>query len=260
MQKLRIKNRDGKEIAVIVDGENNTRGLAFVMHGLGGWKEDDVATARARAFFENGFTVVRFDTRHTYGESEGAYEDASTTNYYEDLEDVIDWARTEPWYRQPFVLSGHSLGGLCVVQYAENHPQEIQALALVAPVVSGTLHMESKQRRKPEELAEWEHTGWKGEPSLSKPGLIKRIPWSYAIDMRKYDTLARADTLTMPVLFIVGEKDTITPAENTQKLFDLLPGPKEFRMVKDGTHVFRNSAHLAEIKGILSKWIDSWQK
>ena len=59
------------------------------MHGLGGFKEQKHIQTFADAFLENNFTVVLFDTTHTYGESEGKYEDATTTNYYEDLEDVI---------------------------------------------------------------------------------------------------------------------------------------------------------------------------
>jgi hypothetical protein len=36
---------------------------------------------------------VLFDTTHSFGESGGNYEDATTTQYYQDLEDVISWAK-----------------------------------------------------------------------------------------------------------------------------------------------------------------------
>lgn len=39
MQKLFIKNRKGQNVLVIVDESKNQEGLAFVMHGLGGFKE-----------------------------------------------------------------------------------------------------------------------------------------------------------------------------------------------------------------------------
>lgn len=68
------------------------QGLAFVMHGLGGFKEQPHLQVMAKAFLANGYTVVRFDTTNTFGESDGRYEDATTTNYYEDLEAVIAWA------------------------------------------------------------------------------------------------------------------------------------------------------------------------
>jgi len=39
MQKLFIKNRKGKDIAVVVEEDSQAKCLAFVMHGLGGFKE-----------------------------------------------------------------------------------------------------------------------------------------------------------------------------------------------------------------------------
>src|SRR5260221_6400320 len=101
MDKVFIKNRKGQKIAVIVEQPNGqTKGLAFVMHGLGGFKEQPHIQVMAEAFLDNGYRVVRFDATNSFGESEGKYEDATTTNYYEDLEDVINWSKKQSWYIQ----------------------------------------------------------------------------------------------------------------------------------------------------------------
>lgn len=92
-QKIFIKNRKKQNVSVVVETLKKQQGLVFVMHGLGGFKEQDHIKTFADAFKEEGFTVVRFDTTNTFGESDGNYEDATTTNYYEDLEDVISWAK-----------------------------------------------------------------------------------------------------------------------------------------------------------------------
>src|SRR3989344_1988273 len=113
MHKHFIKNRKGQKLSVLVEGEEKHGLVAVVMHGLGGWKEQPHIQTFADAFLKNGFTVVRFDTTNTFGESDGKYEDATITSYYEDLEDVISWAGGEPWYLEPFWLAGHSLGGIC---------------------------------------------------------------------------------------------------------------------------------------------------
>src|SRR5680860_130142 len=127
-----IKNRDGKKICVVVDENPNSKGLAFIMHGLGGSKKELHIQRFTKAFKDNGFTTVLFDTRNTFGESEGQYEDATTTNYYEDLEDVINWAKTQDWYKEPFWLAGHSLGGLCITLYTQKHPEQVKALAPIS--------------------------------------------------------------------------------------------------------------------------------
>ena len=55
------------------------------MHGLGGFKEQPHIETFAESFFELDYTVIRFDTTNTFGESEGNYENATVTNYLEDF-------------------------------------------------------------------------------------------------------------------------------------------------------------------------------
>lgn len=200
-----------------------------------------------------GYTVVRFDTTNTFGESDGRYEDATTTNYYADLEDVIEWARTQAWYREPFALVGHSLGALSVALYAERHPEIVNALAPISTVVSGTLSMEGHEKHA--EWRKWKETGWRETASESKPGTIKRLPWSHIEDRLQYDLMPNVAKLTMPVLLVVGERDDSTPPAHQKILFEALPGPKEFHIIKGAPHTFREPEHLAELKKIFQAWI-----
>ncbi len=95
MQKITIKNRKNQNVVVLVEINKNSKGLAFIAHGLSGFKEQPHVAIYAEAFKDKGFTVVRFDTTNTLGESDGDYADATVTNYYEDLEDVIEWAKSQ---------------------------------------------------------------------------------------------------------------------------------------------------------------------
>ncbi len=247
--KLFIKNRNNQKISVLVEERKNPKGLAFVMHGSGGFKEQPHIRAIADAFRENGYTVISFDTTNSIGESDGKYEDATTTNYYEDLEDIIKWSEQQEWYQEPFVLAGHSLGGICIALYAENYPEKVKAVAPISTVMSGKLSLETEGK------AEWKKTGWKIEESKSKPGVIKRLPWSHMIDRQKYDILERVDKLIMPVLLIVGENDTSTPVKHQQILYQALPGKKELHVIKQAEHTFRQVKHLQELKELFSDWI-----
>lgn len=252
MTKETIKNRKGQNIMLVVEKTEPQKGLAFVMHGLGGFKEQPFLTAMAGAFRENGYTVVRFDTTNSVGESGGRIEDATTTNYYEDLEDVIKWAKKQAWYQDPFCLVGHSLGGICTALYAEKYPEKVKGLSLISTVISGRLSSEIYPK---EELEEWKKRGWKIEGSRSKTGIIKRLPWSHMTDRLKYDLLKKVDALMMPVLIIVGENDTLTPLKHQKILYEALPEKKELHIIKGARHVFREEAHLREIKSIFDRWI-----
>lgn len=255
MEKLNIKNRKGQKIVVLIEKNENPKGLAFVMHGLSGFKEQTHVATFAQAFKNKGFTVVRFDTTNAYGESDGKYEDATTTNYYEDLEDVIVWTKTQNWYQEPFWLAGHSLGGISIILYAEKNPEEIKALVPISTVVSGKLSVEA---RGAQEIKNWRETGFEEEESVSIPGLVKKTPWSHMEDRLKYDVLPNVNKLTMPVLLIVGEKDESTPPAHQQILFDNLQGPKEIHIINGAPHTFRNLKELREVQKIIEKWIDKY--
>jgi alpha/beta superfamily hydrolase len=89
MEKIFIKNRQNQNIAIVINKHENSKGIAFIMHGLGGFKEQPHIQLMASTFFEQGYTTILFDTTNSIGESDGKYEDATMQNYYEDLEDVI---------------------------------------------------------------------------------------------------------------------------------------------------------------------------
>lgn len=247
-----VKNRKGQKISVVVEEDPNPKGLAFVMHGLGGYKEQPHIQAFVQGFIDNDFNIVLFDTTNTFGESEGNYEDATTTNYYEDLEDVIDWAKAQSWYQEPFWLAGHSLGGISTALYAEKYPDKVKGLAPISTVVSGKLSADVKK----EERDEWQRTGWLVRPRESKPGEMKKLKWSHMEDRMKYDLLTEVHKLKMPVLLIVGDQDRSTPPEHQKMLFDKLPGKKELHVVKNADHNFRGVPdHMEELKNIFDKWL-----
>jgi len=253
MNKIFIQNRKDQKISVMIEKSKDQKGLVFIMHGLGGFKEQPHLEIVAEAFKEKGFTVVRFDTTNTFGESDGNYEDATLTNYYEDLEDVIKWSSTQDFYQEPFWLDGHSLGGISVVMYVENYPDKVKAVAPISPVVSGKL---SKENYDPKDLAKWKKKGYKEKASASLPGVVKRLKYNEFLDRQKYDLLPQAGNLTMPVLIIVGEKDTSTPVKHQKILFKAIPGnKKELHIIKEAPHTFGEEKHLQEIKDIFLSWI-----
>jgi len=249
MEKIFIKNRKDQKIALIAEITDDARGLAFVMHGLGDSKNSPHIEMLARCFSDNHYNVIRFDTTNTYGESDGRFEDATITNYYEDLEDVISWAGEQDYYTEPFILCGHSLGGICSALFAENYPQKVMGLAPVSSVISGEL---GREQYTPEELADWQESGWLIE---NWPLGEVRLPWSYMEDELKYDLLKKADQLTMSTILIVGENDHCGPPRHQQILFDALPGQKGIYLIKNAPHTFTDPEHLEEIYQIINKWL-----
>ncbi len=146
MEKIFIKNRKGLKIAILVEEAENQKGLVFLMHGFLSFKEHPLLTETARIFKENNFTTVSFDATNSLGESEGKMEDGTTTGYIEDLEDIIDWSKTQKWNDNDFFLVGHSMGGYCIANYAIRNTN-VKGLILFSPKVKGDNPKEFRNRR-----------------------------------------------------------------------------------------------------------------
>jgi pimeloyl-ACP methyl ester carboxylesterase len=247
-----IQAPNGQRIAVLVEHPKSLKGLAFVMHGLGGFKEQKHIETLAKVMQAHGYTTVRFDARNALGESDGDMMQVSMTQYNEDLRTVIDWASGQPWFSEPFGLAGHSMGGFAVTLYAEEHPGRVRWLIPFAGNVSGRY---SRDRHAPDELELWERQGYLESVSRSKPGVVKRTPWSMAVDIMQYDALPKAGALTMSKLFIVGSKDVAVPVEQVRKLFEAVPEPKQLSIVPGAPHTFRTSEHLAALEKLVSSWL-----
>lgn len=256
MQKFTIKNRKGLNMVVVVNTSEKPVGLAFTMHGLGGFKEQPHIKLLADIFYDNNFTSVLFDTTNTFGESEGNYENATVEQYYQDFEDLISWAKSQSWYQQPFFIAGHSLGGYSVTRFAETYPELVKGVFAFAPFISGEMSIEARERFMPEELAEWKKTGFQIKQSESKPGLLKKLPWSHMEERQKHNLMPNVSKITMPILIVVGEKDTSIPPDHQKVLFDAIPTKnKEMFIVSGAPHTFREPEHLSQLKEIFSNWL-----
>ena len=255
--KILIKNRKWEKISVLIEKIEHQKWLAIVMHWLWGFKEQDHIRTFIKAFLDNWITVISFDTTNTFWESYWNYEDATVTNYYEDLEDIINWSKNEVFYQEPFYLAWHSLGWISTALYSQKYPLNVKALAPISPVVSWQLSLDIIPKST---LESWEKTGFKIKESVSKPWIIKKLKWSHFIDRIKYNLLTEVKKLTMPVLIIVWEKDDVTPPMHQEILYKELPWEKELHIIKWAEHTFRNENELTEIYNIMYKWIQNIDK
>jgi dipeptidyl aminopeptidase/acylaminoacyl peptidase len=257
MQKFEIKNRKGLKIVGEISKPENPIGLAFTLHGLGGFKEQVHIKTLVDTLFENNYTVVNFDATNSIGESEGKYEDATMQKHYDDLVDVINWAKKQDWYKEPFILAGHSLGGFAVAKYAEEFTSEVKAVFPFAAVFSGPDNVETSKKSNQKEMEDWEKTGWKLKISNSKPGLEMKLPWSHIQERLTHDLKPKADKITIPILFVMGENDSPCPPEDEKKFYDLLPmgTKKEFHVIKNAPHTIRELEHLEQLKDIFDNWL-----
>lgn len=258
-EKFEIKNRHGLKLIIQVDTPDSSKNLVFIEPGQGGTIEQKHITAFAEAFLENRFITVRFDPTNSTGESGGNITDVTYDNYFEDLEDVINWARLQKWFRQPFALCGHSMGAQMTAWYAEHRPEEVLLLAPMAPVINWNLY---ETTLDPDYKKQWQEHGYVDQHSRSKPGLVKRIGWGVNESLKKYDIMPKASNLTMPVINIVGEEDQPCPIRHQQIFMDAIASRhKKLVIIPDAEHSLRNAEiktygqEVQKAKEALSSWL-----
>jgi len=259
MEKYTIKNRKGLRLAIQIDVPEQPTRLVFIAHGQKGSLKQKHIQAFTDAFIENGFRVVRFDATHALGESEGDVQAVTYDTYISDLEDVIDWARTQYWFTVPFALCGHSMGAQSTAWYAEQHPEEISLLASMAPTINHDLWSSTRTH---EELSTWKNLGYQESISRST-GKSVRVGWQVNESLKKFDILAGANRLTMPVLNIVGEFDQPCPLKNQKIFMDAVASPNKTLVMLPGLeHSYRDEAtqEYSDNLDKVTKIIDDWLK
>lgn len=257
MEKITLLNRKGLRIVGLLSKpEGDIQGTCVLQHGWSSRKEAKMIQAAEETFLDHGYQVFNFDATNSFNESDGEYEDARLGLHYEDMEDVCKWVQLQEWFIGPLVVSGHSMGGYATVRYAEDHPGDVAFIAPLAPVVSGVLTTEAKERYEPGMIAAWRERGYFEVESVSNPGVMKRTPYATYEEWMTHDLLPNAYKLTMPVFLLVGTEDEPCPPDHVQQLFEAIPHDnKVLEIVEGAPHTFKSASDLAELKSRLSAWL-----
>ena len=254
MQKFSIKNRHNQNILGYYKQAHTPKALAFIQHGFSGYKEQSHLQAMQETLLNNHISVVNFDATNSFGESEGFLEHFTLTQHCSDLEDVIKWASFQDWYKEPFILVGHSMGAASCLNYACTHPKKVKALAPTSAVVSGKALKQTFQTHAPELIQEIEKKGYALKQSSSRPNKVGKITKGFFDDTMKYDFIQDASKIKAPCLLIVGTKDDVTLPKH-QKTLGAKLGESVHQM-KGAGHTFKSEPELASLKQIMNDWLN----
>ncbi|MEQ1684050.1 MAG: alpha/beta fold hydrolase [Burkholderiaceae bacterium] len=163
---------------------------------------------RIRQMQELGFSVLAIDYRGFGRSSEGLPSEATVA------EDALAaWAWLDKHHgRQPRYIFGHSLGGAIAVQLASD-VKDAKGL-----ILEGTF--------------------------TSIPDVFETMKWGWLpitpLITQRFDSARKIARLTLPVLVVHGEADTLIRPELGRALFERAGGPKRFELVQGGTHYSTN--------------------
>ena len=226
-KQVEITNRDGHILRGIVNiPEDGTIFPAIVnVHGFTGNKSGykSIYTHTARLLAEHGFASVRFDL-YGNGESDGEFEDMTFTGILHDIEDIINWTKTQDFANpDKIILSGQSMGGY--------------AAATAAPIVNPYAEaMEAK-----------------GITKADIEGLT--FPTSFNHDLFNYEPFSSAEGYNGLVLLIRGTADDLVDDATCHRYESLYNGKCNYKTIEGANHNFASAFARAELDKLMLEFL-----
>lgn len=249
-----LKNTQNEALYVKVDGLENAsqQKLVFIQHGLASNLNHQAVQAAKRAFLAKGYVVVTFDSRYSLGNSGNAVPFVRLSTFEEDLQTVTAWAKTQPFYSEPFALAGHSLGGASVLQYSAMYPQKVSFLVPITPLISGERWEQSCMQNLGDFCKQWKKKG-SFSYTDAKNHKTAAIPYAVVTDSKAYNAYALAPRIKAKTLVVAAEQDNVIYPDDVKKLANQIHG--EAVVVPLSGHNFEDKANQADLYKAISEFL-----
>lgn len=236
VKEIFIKNRKGLKMAVRLNIDSDRDKLVFLEHGLGARKEYPHMLVLEEFFAKYGYNVVNLDATNSLNASDSSAEGITFTGHYQDLEDVIEWAKTQNFYKEPFALAGQSLGAEAVMFYAGKNPSKVELVISAAlPWIDGNI--EVKVNKRTEDILK---QGFYDQISRST-GRVLRIYKNYLDDVSKYNLTDVIKNVTARIYLLVGGGDSEYHIQNSKRVYEMLNCPKRLFLLENVPHDLANT-------------------
>ena len=201
LREVEVETKDGlKQKHWYIPAQDETAPTVVVFHGNAGQLADRVPKF---SFFADAGYGVLFAGYRGYSGNEGT---PKQDDLVADAGALLDWLTAQGIGPEKTVLYGESLGSGVAVQVAAQ--RQVASLVLEAPFTSVAEVAQSHYWYLP---ARW-------------------------LILDKWNSLARADELQVPVLILHGERDQVTNVRFGRQLLDAIQAPKEGIFVPEAGH------------------------
>ena len=255
VQDIFIKNAQNETLYVHIDGAENAshHRLALLQHGLASNMEHVAIQSAKKAFLDKGYVVVTFDSRYSLGKSDGEVENVRLSTFVEDLKTVVDWAKQQKFYAEPFALAGHSLGGASVISYAAEYPQQVSYLIPITPVISGDSWEKTCMKYMPDFCKHWKETGTYEYKTEEKTSVI---PYRLVEDTKSYNALMLAPKLQANTLLISAGEDIVIDKEDIRTLSENISSSHQNVTVATSGHNFEHEQNQTDLYQAIFDFIE----
>jgi uncharacterized protein len=211
-------------------------------HGMESTRGGTKQEAIARRFAPAGYNILRFDFSFV-GDSEGEYEDLTVSGEVDDALGALDFMHE--FGASDCTLVGSSLGGLVALLAASHVPFLVSRVAVIAAVADSRIFTDGLTEKA---IEEWRTRGRRRVGSgFLKPGFLD--------DVLKIDAPEAMKSITMPVLVMHGDADTVVPFSHSATICSSVSGPCEVVKFEGVGHRFEEPGALDRLLDVLEDWL-----
>ncbi len=270
VEDLSLVSADGLALHALRSLPRSPRGVLFLCHGLGehAGRYDEVVAAVADA----GWASYALDLRG-HGRSEGRRGHIMAwADYVADVEALFEKARADGHEQRPWVLLGHSMGGLVSLHTAAQHSSRLAGLALCSPLLGVSARIPRwksmlgrflSQRLPAMALAsELAPEGISSDPDeveryRNDPLVHNRVSARWFTEMT--DALAAAPSLgaelSLPLLLMHGSADPLTDPEATRRFAETYGGNLDLHLLDGYLHEIFHEVRRDVPLQLLTGWL-----
>jgi len=226
----------------------------------------------ARNLVSNGYSMVMYDLRG-HGKTARGLEIGYVKNFNNYVEDTKSFIKkmNEKLNVSDFIIYGHSMGGLIVLEYISKYHEYLKGAITSGPatkmnasagkkfLLTFMVKISSRSRIKmplnPEELTH-ERKIW--EEYIKDPLVFKNPTVNLIYEMYKESKSVWKDLgeIEIPILMLHGGSDRIVPKEATEKSFPLISSKDKTKKIYDGMfHEIHNEVDRKIVYDDIINWL-----
>jgi pimeloyl-ACP methyl ester carboxylesterase len=253
--------REGEQKLVYWTNRRKDKPTLIFIHGVSGsasgWR-------KCVLYFEKGYNVIVMDHRgHGFSSRPRRREEYAIHEFAEDVHKILREER-----KKKCVMIAHSFGTLIAIDFLHHHqdmiagailisttqrPSSIRGAILLRPFIkAGLLINHLPQWKKTGEHVEYDRFVLTGDWNAHRT-IVDMKNTGLRACLNSYETISSFDAtdilpnISIPLLIIHGEKDTIFPLRYTQPIKKLLPNTT-MRTMTGVDHIIVLNHHIELIK------------
>jgi pimeloyl-ACP methyl ester carboxylesterase len=225
-------------------GDEEATKLAILMPGFLDSKDYPHLPKLAQALDKEGYLAIGFDVLGIW-KSKAPIELYSMSNWLEEVEDVIHFAKEKYSHIKKVIVAGHSMGGAISLLYPTRHSEISAAISIMGgpPFV--------RVKTLEERMVKWKASKVKvserDDPDGSKNVVRIEVPFTFVEDSLQYDIRKVADQVKCPVIIIAGGKDKLIDLGELKEIqASFKAGQAELKVFPQMDHDYRRTPEFID--------------